>query len=188
MKKIIFILPLLIFNTPLTFSATEEKAVNISFIYSEFFIQIFATIFLFIFIKKFAWEKIEAALEQRKNNINKNIKDAQLLNENAKKIEGEKQKELSDIFTKKNEILQETIQRAKAQENQIILDAKNRSKNILEKAQEEAIKEKETVKEDLSVELTNISIEFLKKFLFDEITEQQEQRLIKEAAKRVNNE
>lgn len=189
MKKTI-ILIILFFSTPSVLFAAEEaeKSPNVSFIFSEFFIQILATLFLIWLIKKFAWKNFQETLEARRDKINGDIENAEEAKMNAQTLEEQRLNELNEINSKKKDIMKTTISKAQEEEKLIISDAKTKSKDLLEKAKEEAQQEKASVKEDLSKELANVSLDLVRKFMFEEITEEQEQKLLKEAALKVGSE
>ncbi len=189
MKRIFIITPIMIMISPLNFLAAEaEKSVNTSFIFSEFFLQLLATIILILILKKFTWKNFQEVLERRKNEINSNIDNAQQSMENAQKIEQEKVQEINEIKANKQEIMNEAKSRAKAEGNRIVGEAKEESRMLLEKAQAEAVQEKENIKSELSSELGTASVELLKKFLGDEIDEDMEKRLTAQAVMKVSNE
>ncbi len=189
MKKIFIITPIMIMITPLSFFAAEaEKSVNTSFIFSEFFLQILATIILIIILKKFTWKNFQEVLERRKKEINSNIDNAQQSMENAQKIEQEKVQEINEIKANKLEIMKVAKDKAKAEEDRIVGEAKEESRMLLEKAQAEALQEKENIKSELSSELGAASVELLKKFLSDEVDEDMEKRLAAQAVMKVSNE
>ena len=186
MKKVLMSYAFLSLIFPVMLSAEEfKKEPNVSFIYSELVIQILGTLFLIWLIKKFAWKNFQESLEKRRTTVNKNINDAQNLNDEAGKLKQESKIELENITSKKKEILSTTITQAKDQEKLIVEKAKIKSRELIEKAKDEAQKEKEQVKVELSKELASVSIDMVKKFMFDELTENQENKLIKQAIKEV---
>ncbi len=190
MKKISIISFLLILNINFVAFAeeTSQRSVNVDIIYSEVVIQILATIILIVIIKKFAWNKLLLAIEERKKHINDSIVDAEQSKDKAQQLEQDKQAELSNIKSKTKEILDQSKQEAKKQHDEIVVDAKEKAKNILEKSNKEIEAQQKEVQSQLSKELAQMSVTVAQKFLKENMTEQLEQELIQQALKEVDNE
>lgn len=165
----------------------QGRKPNVSILFNEVVLQILATIFLFILIRKTAWNKISVMIENRQKHINGAITDADKKQEEANNLKDEKEKELEDLRLKKKSILEESKKNAKNQEIEIVGDAKQKAKDIIEKANNEIKQQEKDVQSQLSKELAEMSVNVASKFLAKEIDEKQEADLINQALKEIED-
>ncbi|MFV0289058.1 MAG: F0F1 ATP synthase subunit B [Mycoplasmatales bacterium] len=192
MKKIstIAIALLLVFNINFVAFAEEAsgKQPQVNILFSEVVLQILATIILILVIKKFAWSKLLEVIEERKKHVNDSITKAQTAKDNAQKLEQSKEAELVELKSSKKEILDNSKQEAKKEYDEIVNDAKQKAASILEKSNKEIQSQQQEVQSQLSKELAQMSVSVAQKFLKENMTEQLEQELIKQALQEVGNE
>lgn len=165
----------------------EGRKPNTTFLFNEVVLQILATIFLFVLIKKTAWGKISKLIEDRQNHINGAIIDANKQKEEANLIKNKSQDELEDLRVRKKEILDESKKEAKNQEAEIVSEARQKAEKIIEKANEEIKNKEEDVKSQLSKELAQMSVSVAEKFLTRQMDDEKEAELIQEAIKELES-
>lgn len=148
-------------------------------------IQIVAQIVNFLIIlfilKKFFFKKILDALENRKQSVAESIKQI----EEAKRILIEAEARDKELLAKTqletNKILEDT---KKQRENILVeaeLTAKKQAQKILDETREQIAVETRKAQKDLSLQVSNLAVEFLKKSASQLFNKEDQEKLIKSA-------
>ena len=87
-------------------SDSEQLKANALNFAIDFGIQIASTVILFAVIAIFFWKPITKILEERRNQIDKDLKDAEVAKANAIEIEANLQKELAEAKAKIKEYME----------------------------------------------------------------------------------
>ena len=123
----------------------------------DFFIQILATLILFLIVRHFLWKPVTALLEARKNVIDKELIDAKEHRENAVKLEAELQIKYDECKAE----IQRLLKQAEAQGNQrreeIIAAAKDEANRRIKRADEEIAFDISQQKNDIKNQIVEIA-------------------------------
>ena len=112
---------------------------------------------------KIAWKPLVEILAKRKNDISKNISDAQNLKIDAEKIKNDYEQMLKDIDRKAMELIQKANSIGDENRQKIITESHIEAKKILDSAKKQLDYERETVKMDLRREIVPIAISIAEK-------------------------
>ncbi|MBR6071615.1 MAG: F0F1 ATP synthase subunit B [Acholeplasmatales bacterium] len=152
-------------------SDTEQLKANALNFAIDFGIQIAATVILFIIIRFFFWKPITKILEERRNKIDKDLKDAEVAKANAIEIESNLQRELDEAKAKIKEMLDTAEKEANIRRDTIINQAKEEAKRRLENVEQELIEEKKSMEKEIRQEIVNIAFQAAEKIVQKEINQ-----------------
>lgn len=136
------------------------------------------TLLLFLVLKKFLFDKVNAVIESRKSDIKKTYDDADEANSNAKKLEAEYEEKLLHAKEKSAQIVSDATKKAQTRSDEIISDAKNEAKGIVDKAHNEIEREKKRAVNQIKDEITDIAFSVASKVVEKEITPDDNEKLI----------
>ena len=146
----------------------SAKALNFAI---DFGIQICATVILFIIIRFFFWKPITKILEDRRNQIDKDLKDAEAAKTNAVEIEANLEKELADAKAKIKEMIDTAEKEANIRKETIINAAKEEAKRRLDNVENELIEEKKSMEKEIRQEIVDIAFQAAEKIVQKEINQ-----------------
>ena len=152
-------------------SDTEQLKANALNFAIDFGIQIAATVILFIIIRFFFWKPITKILEERRNKIDKDLKDAEVAKANAIEIESNLQRELDEAKAKIKVMLDTAEKEANIRRDTIINAAKDEAKRRLENVEQELIEEKKSMEKEIRKEIVDIAFQAAEKIVQKEINQ-----------------
>lgn len=152
-------------------SDTEKLNANALNFAIDFGIQICATVILFIIIRFFFWKPITKILEDRRNQIDKDLKDAEAAKANAVEIEANLEKELADAKAKIKEMIDTAEKEANIRKETIINAAKEEAKRRLDNVENELIEEKKSMEKEIRQEIVDIAFQAAEKIVQKEINQ-----------------
>jgi len=139
---------------------------------------------LLLVLAKFAWKPIVAALDERENNIAKNIEDAARQNEDARQLLAEYDRRLAAAQDQVRAILDDARRSAEQSQQEILAKGRaeaeaemNRAKREIETATSVALKE-------LAERSTDLAIELAGKIVRKELSAKDHAQMIQEAVGR----
>lgn len=138
------------------------------------------TLILFLIIKHFLFDKVNAVLEERKNSVAKTYEDADKALENAKHKENEYTEKLSSAKEESAEILKNATKKAQSRSDEIISDAKKEAHGIMDKASSDIEKEKKRAVNQIKDEISDIAMSIAEKVVSKEISAKDHERLIED--------
>ncbi len=139
---------------PTYFAATETESGILGFSVESFIIQIVTFILVFILLKKFAFDRIVALLDQRHKVINEGVRHG---------LDMQKEREKAESETAK------ILRRARAEADSIIGDAQKEGREIVRDAEKAAHKKSEIMLADAEARI-NEEVEQARRKLEKEIT------------------
>ena len=152
-------------------SDTDKLKANALNFAIDFGIQIAATVILFAVVAIFFWKPITKILEERRNQIDKDLKDAEDAKANAIEIEANLQKELADAKAKIKEMIDTAEKEANIRKETIINAAKEEAKRRLENVEVELEEEKKSMEKEIRHEIVNIAFQAAEKIVQKEINQ-----------------
>ena len=146
----------------------KDNALNFAI---DFGIQICATVLLFIIVRFFFWKPITKILEERRNQIDKDLKDAEEAKANAIEIESNLQREMSEAKAKIKLMLDNAEKEANIKKETIINAAKDEAKRRLENVELELIEEKKSMEKEIRQEIVDIAFQAAERIVQKEINQ-----------------
>ncbi len=136
---------------------------------AEVGIQLASTIILFLAVRFFLWKPITKILEDRRDAIDKELKEAQEAKENSIQIEQELLVEREKAKAEIKALISKAEHDANVQREAIINDAKAEAKRRLDNLENELIQEKANMEADIKKEIVDIAFEAAEKIVAKEI-------------------
>ncbi len=136
------------------------------------------TLILFLVIKHFLFDRVNAILESRKTEVAKTYEDADKAYANAKQLETEYTDKLSAAKEESAEIVKNATKRAQLRSEEIISEAKDEAKGILGKAEADIEKEKKRAVNQIKDEISDIAMSIASSVVSKELDAKTHEQLI----------
>jgi F-type H+-transporting ATPase subunit b len=140
-----------------------------SFDYSTILGTILNTLILFLVIKHFLFDKINALLESRNAEIASTYEEADVALKNASEKEKEYTERLSGAKEEASRIVTDAAKKAQSRSDQIISDAKNDARETREKAITDIEHEKKQTVNAIKNEISDMAVTIASKVVLKEI-------------------
>ena len=144
-------------------------------------------IILFAILKYFFFDKVKAIIDERENLINEQLDNAEEEAEKARILAIENERVLKNAREEGMLITERHKQKAEKIYDEIVEEANQEAKIILERAKVEINREKEKVEYQLKKEAIDLAIELSKKVIEKNIDEEKNRELIGEFITKVGN-
>ncbi|MCE5039280.1 F0F1 ATP synthase subunit B [Staphylococcus auricularis] len=151
---------------------------NLNVEWGTMVITLITFLVLLALLKKFAWGPLKDIMDQRQNDINKDIDDAEQAKLNAQKLEEENNQTLKATQQEVQKILEDAKLQAREQQEQIIHEANTRANGMIETAQNEINSQKERALADINNQISQLSVSIAAKVLNKEISEEDQKALV----------
>ena len=115
------------------------------------------------FLSKVAFPKIKEALEQREQQIQGDLEEAENAKSEANKQLEDYKKQLADAKGEANRIIEEARQSAEDVRKELVAKAEKEAEQIVERAQEQLVNERNRTVQELQGQIADLSIELAEK-------------------------
>lgn len=133
---------------------------------------------LFLVIKHFLFDRVNAVLDSRKNEIENTYKEADAALVNAKQLETEYTDKLSAAKEESAEIVKNATKKAQLRSDEIIAEARGEARGILDKAEADIEKEKKRAVNQIKDEISDIALSIASGVISKEIDAKTHEQLI----------
>ncbi len=138
------------------------------------------TLVLFLVIKHFLFDRVNAVLDERKNDVQKSIDQTEEALENAKELEAEYTSKLATAKEESAEIIKNATKKAQSRYDEIVSEAKDESVSIVNRANADIEKEKKRAVNQIKDEISDIALSIAEKVVTKEIDSTTHEKLIEE--------
>ncbi len=146
-------------------------------------LTLIAVFVLFLGGSFFFFNPARKFLEKRKQGIADDIETAQKEKEEAAKLKTEYEEKLKNIDAEAETILADARQRALANENRIVTDAREEAGKIIDNANREADLEKQKVANEVKEEVINVASAMAGKIVATSLSEVEKKRMLDDTLK-----
>ena len=146
-------------------------------------LTLIAVFVLFLGGSFFFFNPARKFLEKRKQGIADDIETAQKEKEEAAKLKTEYEEKLKNIDAEAETILADARQRALANENRIVTDAREEAGKIIDNANREADLEKQKVANEVKEEVINVASAMAGKIVAASLSEDEKKRMLDDTLK-----
>lgn len=146
-------------------------------------LTLIAVFVLFLGGSFFFFNPARKFLEKRKQGIADDIESARKEKEEAERLKSEYEDKLKNVDTEVEGILSDARQRALANENRIVADAREEAGKIIDNAHREANLEKLKVADEVKEEVINVAGAMAGKIVASTMSEAEQRRLLDETLK-----
>lgn len=136
------------------------------------------TLILFLVIKHFLFDKVNAILESRKTEVAKTYEDADTALSNAKRLETEYTEKLSAAKEESAEIVKNATKKAQSRSEEIIENAKAEARGVKDKAEADIEREKKRAVNQIKDEISDIAMSIASRVVSKEIDPKTHEQLI----------
>ncbi|MCM1329401.1 MAG: F0F1 ATP synthase subunit B [Ruminococcus sp.] len=136
------------------------------------------TLILFLVLRHFLFDKVNAVLDSRKNEVANTYKEADSALANAKQLESEYTEKLSAAKEESAEIVKNATKKAQSRSDEIIADAKTEAKGIVDKANADIEKEKKRAVNQIKDEISDMALSIASRVVSKEIDGKTHEKLI----------
>lgn len=136
------------------------------------------TLILFLVLRHFLFDKVNAVLDSRKNEVANTYKEADAALTNAKQLESEYTEKLSAAKEESAEIVKNATKKAQSRSDEIIADAKNEARGIVDKANADIEKEKKRAVNQIKDEISDMALSIASRVVSKEIDGKTHEKLI----------
>ena len=136
------------------------------------------TLILFLVLKHFLFDKVNAVLDSRKDEVVKTYKDADTALTNAKQLESEYTEKLSAAKEESAEIVKNATKKAQARSEEIISEARDEAKGLLDKTEADIEKEKKRAVNQIKDEISDIALSIASSVVSKELDAKTHEQLI----------
>ncbi|MCD8068446.1 MAG: F0F1 ATP synthase subunit B [Lachnospiraceae bacterium] len=138
---------------------------------------------LFFAMSYLLFNPVRAMLEKRQNKIADELSTAAAAEEEAKRLQAEYEQKLSEIDKEADEILRDARNRALASESQIVAEAKEEARRIVDRAHVEAELEKAKAADEVKQEMILVACAIAGKVVAANINTEIQDSLVDETLK-----
>ena len=149
--------------------------------------MIIAIFVLYLAMSYFLFEPAKKVLQNRQEKIKNELDEAQSSMEDAQRLKAEYEEKLKNIDKEKEEILSEARKNALKNETEIIAKAKEEATRIMERAQTEAMLEKQKLADDVKKEMITVASVMAGKVVAASMNTQIQEQLIDETLKEIGD-
>jgi len=146
-------------------------------------LTLIAVFVLFLGGSFFFFNPARKFLDKRKQGIADDIESARKEKEDAERLKGEYEDKLKNVDAEVEGILSDARQRALANENRIVADAREEAGKIIDNAHREANLEKLKVADEVKEEVINVAGAMAGKIVASSMSEAEQKRLLDETLK-----
>jgi F-type H+-transporting ATPase subunit b len=136
---------------------------------------------LVVFLGKYAWPTIAAALDERERSIADNIAAAEAKHEEAKRLLAAHEAKLAAAAGEVRELLEEARRHAEQTKSRIVADAKQAAKDESARAIREVELAKDAAMQELAVSSANLAIDLAGKVVHEQLSKDKHNQLVREA-------
>lgn len=136
------------------------------------------TLILFLVLRHFLFDKVNAVLDSRKTEVAKTYEDADAALNNAKQLESEYTEKLSAAKEESAEIVKNATKKAQSRSEEIIADAKDEARGIVDKANADIEKEKKRAVNQIKDEISDMALSIASRVVSKEIDGKTHEKLI----------
>lgn len=155
-----------------------QYMLTVSTILGDTLVVLISIILLLFLVKYFAWDKIEATLEARREKISKDLDEAEKKRKAAEEIQANAKEIIHNAETKGQEILNSTREAASKMQDEMIKEGRDVVSRMKLDGQREVDSMKQRALAQMQDQIVDLSVQLASQILNKELTEQTHQDVI----------
>lgn len=124
----------------------------------NFLLQLASTGVLFLVLRHFLFTPVSNFLQERKEKISSDIKEAESQKVEASKLKSQYEAKIEEAKEEAKEIIESSRKRGDEIREEIVSDAKKEANNMIDKAKKEISREKEKAQQELKEEMVTVAM------------------------------
>lgn len=155
-----------------------QYMLTVSTVLGDTLVVLISIILLLFLVKYFAWDKIEAMLEARRQKISKDLDEAEKKRKAAEKIQANAKEIIHNAEAKGQEILNTTREAASKMQDEMIKEGRDVVSRMKLDGQREVDSMKQRALAQMQDQIVDLSVQLASQILNKELTEQTHQDVI----------
>ncbi len=145
-------------------------------------------IVLLLILRKVAWKPILAMIDEREENIQSSLSEAEQARQQADEMLKEYQQKLDEARREGREIIAESKESAEKIKSEIISEAENQKRQIVEQAREEIEAEREKAIQEIRTSVADIAIAAASKIIHKQLSVEAHREIIEQSLQQFKGE
>lgn len=138
------------------------------------------TIILFLVLKHFLFKPVNKVLDARMDEVDETYSKAREAEDNALRLESEYSEKMAEVKAESAQILQSATAKANDKSDEIISQAKQQAKGIIDRANAEIEVEKKRAENEIKTEITGLIFDVAEKVVDKNISTSDNEKMIEE--------
>lgn len=155
-----------------------QYMLTVSTVLGDTLVVLISIILLLFLVKFFAWDKIEAMLEARRQKISKDLEEAEKKRKAAEEIQANAKEIIHNAEAKGQEILNSTREAASKMQDEMIKEGRDVVSRMKLDGQREVDSMKQRALAQMQDQIVDLSVQLASQILNKELTEQTHQDVI----------
>ena len=155
-----------------------QYMLTVSTVLGDTLVVLISIILLLFLVKYFAWDKIEAMLEARRQKISKDLEEAEKKRKAAEEIQANAKEIIHNAEAKGQEILNTTREAASKMQDEMIKEGRDVVSRMKLDGQREVDSMKQRALAQMQGQIVDLSVQLASQILNKELTEQTHQDVI----------
>ena len=155
-----------------------QYMLTVSTVLGDTLVVLISIILLLFLVKYFAWDKIEAMLEARRQKISKDLDEAEKKRKSAEEIQANAKEIIYNAEVKGQEILNTTREAASKMQDEMIKEGRDVVSRMKLDGQREVDSMKQRALAQMQDQIVDLSVQLASQILNKELTEQTHQHVI----------
>ena len=155
-----------------------QYMLTVSTVLGDTLVVLISIILLLFLVKYFAWDKIEAMLEARRQKISKDLDEAEKKRKTAEEIQANAKEIIHNAEAKGQEILNTTREAASKMQDEMIKEGRDVVSRMKLDGQREVDSMKQRALAQMQDQIVDLSVQLASQILNKELTEQTHQDVI----------
>lgn len=153
----------------------------------SFLIQILSTFVLYLILRHFLYKPVSAFMEERRNKIQRQLKNAEDEEKKALHFKEEYESKIKDIQTEADQIMIEARKRAASKEAQLLKEAEAKAADLIEKARKDIALEQERMRAQIKEEIIDIASQLAHTFVAKSLDQAAQQKVVNDFIQEVGD-
>lgn len=140
--------------------------------------QLINTFIMFLILRHFLFKPVKEMIDKRQAQIRDSFDEAEKAVASAKAMEKEYEQKLSMAKSEAAQIVRDASRRAESRSDEILAQAKKEAKLVMDKAQNEIVREKQKAMHDIKNDITDIAAMIASKVIQKDVSVEDHENLI----------
>ena len=154
---------------------------------SEIFAQVLSFFLLLFLLRKFAWKKILALLDQRRERISSQLGEIENTKLEIAGLKSDYESKISNIASQAQEKINQAVEEAKVVSVQMRKKAHEEAQDIIIDARQQVKYEVSKVQEQLKEQIVDIALDAARAVIQEKLTEDGDRKIVEDFIREVGN-
>jgi len=154
---------------------------------STFVIQLVNILVLYFIMRRYFFEPVRSFMEQRKEKIHRDLREAELKKHEAEEFKNKYKKQLASAREEAEDILVRAKRQGDKEKSEIINEAKREATLIIKRARAEIRREKAKAQKEITKKAVELSLDAAAKLIEKDLDREDHKKFIQQYLKRIGD-